>query len=247
LGEQEMMRAIDILKEAEGIKLEDEDGEINNLNLLPPLTDTELNRLESQLPCPLPEDIKELLTYCRGFEGILESIDFSGGLTVGFGMEGIFPHAIPIAHDGFGNYWIVDITKESTTWGPIFFARHDAPVIVFQSDKLAHFISEVIRFGNPPWQSEIDEVHEKYHFRIWKENPGTLTHEQCINSGDEDLVIFAQSLGENFLICDLRKPQLGDGFSWGRYGPRTVVRRFGTKRIFAYQIRTSLWQRLFRN
>lgn len=241
------MRAIDILKEAEGIKLEDEEGEVYELKLLPPLTETELIQLESQLPCPLPEDVKQLFTDCRGFEGVLESIDFSGGLTAGFGMEEIFPHAIPIAQDGFGNYWIVDITKESTTWGPIFFACHDAPVIVFQTDNLAHFISEVIRFGNPPWQSEIDDVHEKYHFRIWQENPGMLSYEQCIDSGDEDLVIFAQSLGKDFLICDLRNPQLGDGFSWGRYGPRTVVRRFGAKRIFAYQVRTSLWRRLFRN
>jgi len=241
-----MINAIDILKEAEGIKLEDEDGDVHDLKLLPPLTERELSQLESQLPCQLPEDAKLLFNYCRGFEGVLESIDFSGGLTAGFGMEEIFPHAIPIAHDGFGNYWIVDITKESTTWGPIFFVCHDTPVIVFQTDNLSHFISEVIRFGNPPWQSEIDDVHEKYHFRIWKENPGILSYEQCIDSGDEDLVIFAQSLGEDFLICDLRNPQLGDGFSWGRYGPRTVLRRFGAKRIFAYKVRKSLWQRLFR-
>ena len=241
----EMMKAIDILKKAEGTKFEDEDGEITELTLLPPLNDEELSQLASQLPCPLPEGVRSLFTYSRGFDGVLESIDFSGGLTAGFGMEEIFPYAIPIAHDGFGNYWIVDITKDSTTWGPIFFACHDAPVIVFQTQSLAHFISEVIRFGNPPWESEIDDVHEKHHFRIWKENPGMLTHAQCIDSEDDDLVAFAQSLGDDFLICDLRNPQVGDGFSWGRYGPRTVLKRFGDKRIFAYQIRSSFWQRLF--
>ena len=72
-----------------------------------------------------------------------------------------------------------------------------------------------------------------------------LSYAQCIDSEDEDLVAFAQSLGNDFLICDLRNPRVGDGFSWGRYGPRTVLKRFGDKRIFAYQIRPSLWQRLF--
>jgi cell wall assembly regulator SMI1 len=242
-----MMKAVDILKAADGTQFEDEDGEVEELKLLPPLGNEELNQLESQLPCPLPEDVRQLLGYCRGFEGVLESIDFSGGLCAGFEMKEIFPHAIPIAHDGFGNYWIVDLTKESTTWGPIFFACHDAPVIVFQTESLAHFIGEVIRFGNRPWESEIDDVHEKHHLRIWKENPGMLSIAQCIDSGDRDLVTFAQSLGEGFLICDLRNPQMGDGFSWGRYGPRTVLKRFGDKRIFAYQVRTSLWQRIFRN
>lgn len=241
-----MKSAIDILKAAEAIHFEDPDGEVSELKLLPPLTDAELIQLESRLPCPLPQDVRQLLVYCRGFEGVLESIDFSGGLTDGFGMEEIFPHAVPIAHDGFGNYWIIDLTKESTNWGPIFFACHDAPVIVFQTDRLAHFISEVIRFGNQPWKSEIDDVHEKHHFRIWKENPGMLSYAQCIDSGDEDLVTFAKSLGDDFLICDLRNPRAGDGFSWGRYGPQTVLKRFGGKRIFAYQVRPSLWQRLFK-
>jgi hypothetical protein len=186
------------------------------------------------------------LLYCRGFNGVLESIDFSGGLAGGFGMEDIFPHALPVAHDGFGNYWIVDLTEKSTTWGPIFFACHDAPVIVFQTDSLVHFINEIIRFGNPPWESEINDVHEKHHFCIWKENPGMLSYAQCIASADEDLANFAQSLGEDFLICNLRNPRVGDGFSWGRYGPQTVLKRYDDKRIFAYQIRPSLWQRLFK-
>jgi hypothetical protein len=45
-------------------------------------------------------------------------------------MEEIFPCHIPIARDGFGSYRIVNITSELKTWDPIFFAYHDAPVIV---------------------------------------------------------------------------------------------------------------------
>jgi len=237
------VKAIDILKQAAGMRLEGEEGEVENLRLLPGLSEQELKDLESRLPCPLPQEAREVLSTCRGFEGVLESVDFSG-LPGGFGMEEIFPCPIAIAHDGFGNYWIVDVTSESTTWGPIFFACHDAPVIVFQTDSLAHFISEVLRFGNPPWKSEIDDVHEEYQTRIWRDNPGTMTYEQCVNSADPDLVAFARSLDETYLFIDLRNAKTGDGFSWGRYGPRTVNKRFGEKRIFAYQMRKSFWQRL---
>ncbi len=226
------------------MKLQDEDENPIVLKLLPPLSEEELQKLQASLPCPIPAEAEELFRYCRGFDGILESLDFSG-LSNGFGLEEIFPHPIPIAHDGFGNYWIVDLTKESTTWGPIYFACHDAPVIVFQTNNLAHFISEVLRLGSPPWKSEIDEVHERHMSRIWKENLGMMSHEQCLQSGDNDLIEFAKTLGPSFLYIDLRNAQTGDGFSWGRYGPRTVNRRYGEKPIFAYEVRPRFLQRLF--
>jgi hypothetical protein len=237
-----MMRPIEVIKNAEGLKFSSEDGDVDELILLPPLTPDEIGKLHAKLPCRIPEEIRELLSYCRGFNGVLESIDFSG-LAGGFGMEEIFPCALPIAHDGFGNYWIIDLTKDSTTWGPIFFACHDAPVIVFQTDSLSHFIEEAFLLGNPPWKSEIDDVHEKHHHRIWKENPGVLTYEECLSSGDADLAAFATSLGQKYLFIDMRNPKIGDGFSWGRYGAKTVNKRYGNKRIFAYEIRPSFLQR----
>lgn len=235
---------LDILKKAEGTRFVDEDGNIDALKLLPPLSPEELSELKAAIPCPLPSEARELLEYCRGFDGVLESIDFSG-LLPGFGMEEIFPHAVPIAHDGFGNYWVVDLTAESTTWGPIFFVCHDAPVIVFQTDSLAHFINEIIKLGSSPWRSEINEVHENHHDRIWRENPGLLTFDQGMQSADSDLKAFARSLDDSWWLIDLRDAKVGDGFSWGRYGPATVNKRFGEKRIFAYQKKKSILQRIF--
>jgi len=150
-------------------------------------------------------------------------------------MEEIFPHAVTLAADGFGNYWLVDLTSSSRAWAPIFYACHDAPVIVYQTDSLLHFVLEAIRFGNKPWKSEIDDVHEGLSARIWRENPGVLSFERCVSSGDPDLKSFAQSLDQTWEFIDLRKPKLGDGFSWGRYGPKAVNRRFGDKLVFAYQ------------
>jgi hypothetical protein len=74
---------------------------------------------------------------------------------------------------------------------------------------------------------------------IWKNNPSMITHEQALYSEDADINEFAKSLDENYLFIDLRNAQIGDGFSWGRYGPKTVNKRFGQKthlRIWNSQI-----------
>lgn len=242
------MTPLEVMKQARGMKLQDRKGNVTELELLPPLSDEEMRALEASLPCPLPDEARELFAYCRGFKGAfgddLEGED--GGVVLSGKDEGqvlddIFPHAIPMVSDVFGNSWNVDLTSESTSWGPILYSCHDAPVIVFQTDSLAHFITEVLRLGNPPWESEIVTAENE---QIWGSDPGVMTYEQCLQSGDADLEAFAQSLDETWEFVDLRHPRLGDGFSWGRYGAYTENRRYGEKRIFAYQKRKSLWQRL---
>jgi hypothetical protein len=50
----------------------------------------------SAIPCPLPDEMREVSAATRGFEGgALETVDFSG-LPGGFGLEEIFP--TPIRH-----------------------------------------------------------------------------------------------------------------------------------------------------
>ena len=78
--------------------------------------------------------------------------------------------------------------------------------------------------------------------RIWRDNRGVLSFEECADSGDADLRTFAKSLDASYEFVDLRVPKLGDGFSWGGYGNRFVVKRFGDKRIFANQ-KKSRWQK----
>jgi hypothetical protein len=65
-------------------------------------------------------------------------------------------------------------------------------------------------------------------------------------NGDEVLREFAKTLDERFTVVDLRRPQVGMGFSWGRHGPRTEVRRHGDERVFAYAApaKRSLWSKL---
>src|SRR5688500_2167044 len=115
---------VELVKAADNMTMVDEDGRLEHLRLAPPLSPSELSTLEQQLPCTLPADVLELLVVTRGFaNGPLESVDFAG---------------VP---GGFGNYWIADLHAESTSWGPILYACHDPPVIVFQTASFTHFLS----------------------------------------------------------------------------------------------------------
>ncbi|HZR16205.1 MAG TPA: SMI1/KNR4 family protein [Verrucomicrobiae bacterium] len=227
------MNAIEQIIAAQQTKLVDEDGEPVSLELAKPLTLEQIDSLQEKIGLPLPSELRELLAFCSGIDGCLDAIDFTGGYE-GFGTEEIFPKGLSVASDGFGNSWVLDITPETTKVAPVFFACHDAPVILYQSADLASFLAEVFRMNTPPHKSLVDDVHEDRLFDVWGKNPGVITQTAAAASSDPDLKAFASSLSEHFQVIDLRKAVPGMGFSWGRYGPRTEVRRHGYERIFAY-------------
>ncbi len=211
------------------------DGKSIRIRLLPGLLKEELDELARTLPVAIPRDIRELLMFCSGIDGAFEEIDFSGRtMRDGFGTE-FFPHGLPIAHDGFGNYWVVDLPPGDSDLAPIYYCSHDAPVVLLQSENIAQFVSEVFKMFIPPHTSRIDDVHEDRLFDVWRKNPGVMTHANAIACPDREIQTFAASLGPDFEIIDLRNAAVGMGFSWGRYGPRTEVKRFGGLAIFAYR------------
>jgi hypothetical protein len=118
-------------------------------------------------------------------------------------------------------------------------------VILYQADSLEQFLSELFRMFEPPHQSLIDDVHEDRLAHVWRTNPGVLSYELCLRSEDPILSAFARELGDSFQIIDLRLAKPGDGFSWGRYGPRTQIKRFGTHAVFAYEKPKSVISWLF--
>jgi len=229
------MTPLDIIRDAHTKPLTTENGDPVALELLSPLSLEELTAFQSRLPCKLPAEIRELLLYCSGFEGGAAAVvDFTGE-RCSFEFEEAFPYGLPVAADGFGNFWVVDLLPTSKIWGPIYFACHDAPIILYQSPSLSHFFVELFKLNIPPFRSLIDDVHEDRLFQVWRNNPGVLTHDSCVNSADAELKAFAEELGPSFQIIDMRDAEVGFGFSWGRYGPRTVVRRRGLMPVFAYK------------
>jgi len=108
-----MARLLEILQSAAGTTLINEDGMREEFRLLHLLNEDELRALMSAIPCPLPDEMREMFATTRGFEGgAPETVDFAG-LPGGFGFEEIFPAPVAIAPDEFGNYWIVDLIKHS--------------------------------------------------------------------------------------------------------------------------------------
>ena len=105
--------------------------------------------------------------------------------------------------------------------------------MLLQAVTVHEFVSEVFKMHVPPHKSLIDDVHEDRLFEVWRKNPGVLTHIDAATSSDPDLRAFAGGLDPAFEFVDLRAAPIGMGFSWGRYGPKTEVVRFGLKPIFA--------------
>ncbi len=227
------MTAVDHIKAAQKADLVGRDGDPVVLELAPGLEAHEIDALEKEVGQPLPEELRSLLSFCSGIEGCLDGIDFTGR-DMGFEHKEVFPNGLPIACDGFGNFWVLDITPQTTRAAPVFFACHDAPVVLYQSPDLASFLAEVFRMSTPPHESLVDDVHQDRLFQMWHKNPGVIDQSVAASSSDPALRAFAEALPEGFQIVDLRTASPGMGFSWGRYGPRTELRRHGYDRIFGY-------------
>lgn len=241
-----LVSAWEEIERARSQQLVDEDGNPVELATWPPLTEQEIAALAERVGTALPDELVQLVRRCCGLDGVLEQVDFSGRTIDGFEFAEIFPHGLSIAHDGFGNFWVLDLTPGAVETAPVYFACHDAPVVLYQSPNLAHFVHELVRMNVPPHESAVVDVHEDRLFDVWRKNPGAITRAAALASTDHELQAFANTLDENFTLIDLRDPEVGMGFSWGRHGPQTIVRRHGTLPIFAYSApkTRSLWARL---
>jgi hypothetical protein len=216
--------------------------------LEPGLDDAAIDAIAARLGVPLPGDLRTLLGAARGIDGLELRIDFTGGQ--GFGLEDVFPHGQPIAHDHSGNAWVVDCLSEPEPEAAIFFACHDPPVVLWQCRGMATFLHELRRSFDKAHHdtSLIDDVFGDRRRDVWRTNADTVDRRAALDGGDDAVRAFAEALGDEWMVTDLRAPSCGMGFSWGRYGSRTRRRRHGESRIFACappERRPGLISRLF--
>ncbi len=213
------MNALEQLKSVLNEQYVSEDDDKYKVELEPGLTDQQIEKLANQLPSGrIPNDIKDLLKFSRGFEFLgLDKITFDG---VGqFGFENVFPNSVQLAGDGFGNFWILDVDSKGN-WGNVFYVCHDPAVVVNHSDNLAEFIKHVDEFGKLGNQSNLDIIHEKSVMDIWNDSSGGFIDiSQAKNSSDTMLINFSTQLPDNFVIADLRNKPNKTGFAWGKFGP----------------------------
>ncbi len=222
----------DTLREIAGKRQVDSDGNVTVFQLLPPATAEQIRALEARLPSPLPDEIRAALAVTTGFvEPPVES--FSLLDLEGFGLEEVFPDAYSLAHDGFGNYWVLDMLPGTSVWGPVYFACHDPAVIAYQSPSIEAFVRDLVDRAPDHPESPINRVHDDVVMRLWSDHSALIAQPAAAASTDPTLREFASSLSPDALIADLRKPSIGSGFSWGLHGPRTDIRRFGAEPLWA--------------
>lgn len=226
-----MSRAAGLLRSLDGRAWVDEDGDAARLTLLPPLADAEIDALAAMWGVPVPPDARELLRVARGIGASpLDAVEFSGEMD-GAVADEIFPHPLPIAHDGYGNYWIVDLRTGSNAFGPVFFVCHDPSVVVYQCADVAGFIDALLEMTEPPHEGPLDLVHEQASSEIWSGKETAVQRAAALASDDEVLRAFAESLPPDTSIADMRAPRTGDGF---RVPLRREFIRHPTERLFAW-------------
>lgn len=195
----------------------DEDGDEYKIELMPGLTDAEITHLESILPQQkIPIEVRELLHLTKGFDFYgFDTITFNGYGQ--FGLEEIFPNIVEIAHDGAGNFWIIDINSKGD-WGNVFYACHDPAVIVKHSVDLSEFLQHIDEYGKKPRRSHLGRIYDQVVYDIWNKLPSFTEIHDAIEVDDEILKNFALSLPNNYLIIDLRNAPTGSGFPIDKHG-----------------------------
>jgi cell wall assembly regulator SMI1 len=164
------MDPINEIARAQTAELVDEDGDAIELDLERGLSDAGVDAFEEELGVALPGELRDLLAYATGFSGVLDSVDFTGR---GYDVElaEIFPSGLPIAGDGFGNFWVADLTPQPRDVVAVFFACHDPAVILLQSPSIGHFLHEVFRTYVPPHASLVNDVQRRPPVRCVAREP----------------------------------------------------------------------------
>jgi hypothetical protein len=226
------MDAVQRLQAAVGSRLVDEDGHEVVVGLLPPVPEAGIAALQAAVPVPLPAELLRLLAVTRGATALLD-LDLTGA-SHSVELAELMPAGLPVAADGAGNFWVLDLTPDTVEVAPVFFHCHDAPVLLYQSPDLATFLDEVVKKYVPPHTSLVDDVHEDRLYDVWRSRPGAIPQVAALSSPDLALREFAESLDPAWTIVDLRQREVGMGVAWGAHGPRTRLARRGWERIFAY-------------
>jgi hypothetical protein len=181
---------------------------------------------------PLPTELLRLLAVTRGAEALLD-LDLTGR-DHSVELAELMPAGLPIASDGSGNFWVLDLTPDTVDVAPVFFLGHDPAVLLYQAPDLATFVREALAAYRPPHVTLLDEVRADRLYDVWGTRPGAIGQPKASESTNAALRDFAAVLDRAWTIVDLRQREVGMGVAWGRYGPRTRLARYGWERIFGY-------------
>lgn len=209
------------------------EGEPLEIDFAPPASPEKIDEIEREVKAKLPTDYRQLLQECAGMDNAYLETDFTGD-TMSLGMEEMLPHMVPFATDGCGNFFVVDILPTQEEEAKVFFVCHDPPAMVFVCQGMATWLGLFRSACSGEMTTrDLNWLMEAATFEAYRNAKHPLTHESMLASGDPELREFAESLPEECEAVDLRRPKIGDGFAWSRYGSRSEIYRSPNARLFA--------------
>ncbi len=240
-----MQKNIEIIKKLKTSTFKDEDGENYQLDFQEGLTESEIEELSKSFPNEtINPELIEILKETKGWDGYgIGQIDFS---SIGhFGFYELSPNSVTIGHDGFGNFWILDILLDGAL-GNVYYACHDPAVFIKYSNNLNEFLNSLVEFYESPTENYLDEIHEKVVYDIWKSG-GRIYEKQDFLIQNESFNEFLRDYeGDEWVIADLRNSKNKDGFAWGKFGPNNLEKRHPRELIWIIKKKKkSFFGRLF--
>lgn len=209
-----MTRVAGLLRSLNGRTWTNRRGDVERVELAPPLSEAEIDALAAQWGVPVPADARDVLrvTQAVGPLPLVDWVNFTGTWDRHV-LDALFPYTLPIAADGYGNYWSVDPLPGSEVFGPVFYVCHDPGTVVYQCADVAAFIEGLLELAEPPHQGPLHRVHEQEVYAIGTGTETGVEPEAALASDDEVLRAFAESLPpEVAWIADMRSARRGQGF-----------------------------------
>ncbi len=225
------MKNIEVINKLRASTFTDEDEEEYVLDFQDGLTDSEIDDLAKFFPQnKIDNELVEILKETRGWEGYgLERVDFA---SIGqFGFYELSPNSITLGHDGFGNFWILDILDNGAL-GHVYYACHDPAVFVLYTHTLNEFLQSLVEFYESPSENYLNEVHEKIVFDIWSSGGLVFEKNDFAIANEEFGGFLGEFEGDEWVVADMRKAKKKDGFAWGKFGPNNLSRRHPNKFIW---------------
>ncbi|WP_339788967.1 SMI1/KNR4 family protein [uncultured Imperialibacter sp.] len=225
------MTNVDIIKKLKKSTFTDEDGEKYKLGFELALTDDEILHLSKRFPSgKIAVELEEILKETKGWSGYgLETAYFDS--IDEFGFTELIPHSVTLGHDGFGNYWVLEV-KDDGDLGSIYFACHDPAVLVLYCKTLNEYFESLVEFFESPDHNYLNEVHEKVVMDIWKTTPNTDEIADFRKKNSDLSSFLAEFTDDDWVVADLRRAKKADGFAWGKFGPSQFTKKHPTESVW---------------
>jgi len=218
------MTNVEIIRKLKESTFTDEDGDNYQLDFQEPLTDDEIEQLKNNFPnSTVDPELIEILKETKGWDGYGPEMVYFDSIGE-FGFTELSPYSITLGHDGFGNFWVLDIHSNGTL-GKVYFACHDPAVFVINSQSLNEYLHHLLEFYQKPEGAHLNEIHEKTVMTIWNENLLCSPKPDFLSTNPEYSQYLNRFETDGWTVADLRSGKNKDGFAWGKLGSNQFTAR----------------------